>query len=271
MTGTTGFTSVMNQRIESNDSLDDFPTPPWATRALVEIAMQGMGRGVTCLEPAAGRGVMAEVLREYWPFVDTGDIADYGYPLDRVEDYAKGPYHGLYDWVITNPPFKPIIPFWKRAMQEATTGVALFLRANVAEGVERYEKIFQHCPPTRIAFFTERVPLKRLRWDPDGSTATAYAWFIWNKHMKPQPPLWIPPGQRKALTKPDDRQRFASTIYSSEYLALQHDEAMIENADRSFNPDAPILYAFGDLPKMPEMDKISLANVLDRPHPGGDV
>ena len=26
----------MAQRVESKDSLDDFPTPPWATRALIE-------------------------------------------------------------------------------------------------------------------------------------------------------------------------------------------------------------------------------------------
>lgn len=28
--------AVMAQRVEAHDSLDDFPTPPWATRALLE-------------------------------------------------------------------------------------------------------------------------------------------------------------------------------------------------------------------------------------------
>jgi len=28
--------AVMAQRFEAKDSLDDFPTPPWATRALLE-------------------------------------------------------------------------------------------------------------------------------------------------------------------------------------------------------------------------------------------
>jgi hypothetical protein len=28
--------AVMAQRSEAKDSLDDFPTPPWATRALIE-------------------------------------------------------------------------------------------------------------------------------------------------------------------------------------------------------------------------------------------
>lgn len=29
-------TAVMQRRVEAHDSLDDFPTPPWATRALCE-------------------------------------------------------------------------------------------------------------------------------------------------------------------------------------------------------------------------------------------
>ena len=31
-----GSTAVMARRVEAPDSLDFFPTPPWATRALVE-------------------------------------------------------------------------------------------------------------------------------------------------------------------------------------------------------------------------------------------
>jgi hypothetical protein len=50
-------------------------------------------------------------------------------------------------------------------------------------------------------------------WDPDASTATAYSWFVWSK-LAPTPGetrlVLIPPGQRSALTKPEDRTRFAS-------------------------------------------------------------
>ena len=31
--------AVMQQRHEAHDSLDDFPTPPWATRALMECVL----------------------------------------------------------------------------------------------------------------------------------------------------------------------------------------------------------------------------------------
>ncbi len=36
MTGQNRSSAVMQQRSEPHDSLDDFPTPPWATRALCE-------------------------------------------------------------------------------------------------------------------------------------------------------------------------------------------------------------------------------------------
>jgi hypothetical protein len=55
------------QRHEPPDSADDFPTPPWATRALVEHVLgRDSVRGMSCLEPACGRGHMARALREYF-------------------------------------------------------------------------------------------------------------------------------------------------------------------------------------------------------------
>ena len=36
--------AVMAQRIEAADSPDDFPTPPWATRALIEHVLEDKKR-----------------------------------------------------------------------------------------------------------------------------------------------------------------------------------------------------------------------------------
>ena len=60
--------AVMAQRIEPNDSPDDFPTPPWATRGLIEHVLDDKSalKGLTCLEPACGAGHMAKVLLEYF-------------------------------------------------------------------------------------------------------------------------------------------------------------------------------------------------------------
>ena len=56
--------AVMAQRTEAKDSLDDFPTPPWATRALIEhvVGAGGELRQQSCLEPACGAGHMVKVL-----------------------------------------------------------------------------------------------------------------------------------------------------------------------------------------------------------------
>ena len=39
-TGQNVSTAVMQRRIEPHDSLDFFPTPPWATRALVKLGLK---------------------------------------------------------------------------------------------------------------------------------------------------------------------------------------------------------------------------------------
>ena len=57
--------AVMSQRVEAKDSPDDFPTPPWATRALMEYVIEKASLSTrSCLEPACGAGHMAKVLRE---------------------------------------------------------------------------------------------------------------------------------------------------------------------------------------------------------------
>ena len=100
--------AVMAQRIETKDSLDDFPTPPWATRALVEHAL-GDKRALasmSCLEPACGVGHMAKVLREYFAEVRCSDVHPYGY--GDVGDFVRAPsVTNPVDWLITNPPFPP--------------------------------------------------------------------------------------------------------------------------------------------------------------------
>ena len=98
--------AVTAQRIEPADSPDDFPTPPWATRGLIEHVLdKDSFGGLTCLEPACGAGHMAKVLKEYFKEVHASDAFDYGYAGTR--DFLAEPYGSeTFDWVITNPPFR---------------------------------------------------------------------------------------------------------------------------------------------------------------------
>lgn len=74
--------AVMAQRTEPRNSPDDFPTPPWATRALIEYVLPDKGSslsGLNCLEPACGAGHMATVLKEHFREVQASDAFHYGY------------------------------------------------------------------------------------------------------------------------------------------------------------------------------------------------
>lgn len=194
----------MAQRTEPKDSPDDFPTPPWATRALLEhvIAKPNLAQ-MSCLEPACGAGHMAKVLKEYFGKVHAADAYAYGY--GPIRDFLEYPYEtNAVDWVITNPPFRLAEDFVLRAHRVARLGVAILARTVFLESVGRFEAIFAETPPTKFAQFVERVPMVRGRLDIKATTATGYAWLVWEKNARSTPRLmWVPPCRRK-LERPGD-------------------------------------------------------------------
>jgi hypothetical protein len=196
--------AVMSQRLEPLDSPDDFPTPPWATRALLEhvIGSQSLSN-LSCLEPACGAGHMAKVLKEYFGEVRFSDAYDYGY--GPVSDYLKIPHEAKsVDWVITNPPFRLAEEFVLHSLGVARRGVAMLVRTVFLESVGRYNRLFRDHPPTEFAQFVERVPMVRGRLDKKASTATGYAWLVWEHGVEHRSNVvWIPPCRRN-LEYPND-------------------------------------------------------------------
>jgi hypothetical protein len=194
----------MAQRAEGKESLDDFPTPPWAARALVENVLGSDNvRELTCLEPACGRGHMSVALAEYFRSVESQDVFDYGF--GPVVDFLQARYpDGSFDWVITNPPFRLAEDFVVRALPIARVGIAMLVRTVFIESVGRYNGLFQPSPPTYVAQFAERVPMVKARIDKKASTATGYAWLVWIKTLQGKTELvWIPP-VRKVLQRDGD-------------------------------------------------------------------
>lgn len=200
--------AVMAQRIEARDSPDDFPTPPWATRALVEYVLGDKPAKArqTCLEPACGAGHMAKVLEEYFGQVHCSDAYDYEY--GDIRDFLERPYPPKsYDWVITNPPFRLAEEFLLNALEVAKCGVAILARTVFLESAGRYRAIFQDMPPSKFAQFVERVPMVKGRLDQKATTATGYAWFVWEQNRADSPRLvWVPPC-RKKLERHSDYQQ----------------------------------------------------------------
>jgi len=199
----------MQRRFEAHDSLEDFPTPPWATRALCEFLI-GEGHelaSMSCAEPAANRGHMVRPLLESFGCVLASDVHDYGAGF-TVRDYLFGPTSQFdpVHWTITNPPFRLAEQFIARALELSRVGVAMFVRSAFLEGIGRFERLYREMPPTDVLQFTERVVLHKGRLAPEGSTATAYCWLVWQKDREDaswSALSWIPPC-RKLLERPSD-------------------------------------------------------------------
>lgn len=201
--------AVMAQRHEPHDSLDYFPTPPWATRALCEWLGPTDTAGESCWEPACGEGHMARPLAEYFDHVWPTDVHDYGH--GTVLDFLF-PHNGILphtgkraDWIITNPPFRLAADFISAALARGRQGVAVLCRSVFMESGERFRTIFRDNAPTDVLVFCERVPMLKGRLDPKASSATSYAWFVWRKGALHGTRLhWIPPGTRKRLERSED-------------------------------------------------------------------
>ncbi len=210
-------TAVRASRVSPASSLNFFPTPPWATRALIHEVLRPEGLlsyprpSITAWEPACGAGHCAIPLRETFDGVFATDVHDWGHGAVRDLDFSFcGPADAPYpiDWVITNPPFTLVETFLWRGLQVARVGVALLVRLQWLEGVDRYNSIFgTPNRPYLTCPFAERVPMIEGAWDPEAKSATAYAWLIWlvgRPMLTRTPTLHIPPGQATRHTHPID-------------------------------------------------------------------
>ena len=155
------------------------------------------------LEPACGEGYMSRVLSEYFDSVRSFDIHAYGFGY--VDDFLSSSWADeSVDWVITNPPFKAAEEFVTRGLQIARCGVAVLVRTVFIESVGRWQRLFRDCPCTNFAQFVERVPIVKGRVDPKATTATGYAWLVWDKQASEHSRIvWIPPS-RRSLERPTD-------------------------------------------------------------------
>ena len=192
----------MQQRVEAPDSLDDFPTPPWATRALIRflIAAGYPVASQAAWEPCANRGFMVRPMLESFASVRASDVMAYSdhvltVPPEVIDFATTGRTEPAVDWVFANPPFRLAEEFIAVARDVARVGVAMLVRGAFTEGTGRYGRLFGKRPPDFELKFTERVVMLKGRLiragapDPfnlddngeprDASTATSYVWLVW--------------------------------------------------------------------------------------------
>ena len=213
--------------------LQYYPTPPWAARAGGELIKLLDPQPGFCWEPACGEGHMVHGLSDYFSGIRRTDIHDHGWDgLDKVQDFLAVERDGAteVDWIVTNPPFGQAADFVRIGLQRARRGVAILIRSAWYDSEGRY-RLFAGDEPCDVrATFFDRVPMELGGWDPGGSTATSYAWFVWMQPdvgphwlrrgraiMWPAVPegfglgpieLSIPPGTKARLTRPGDARLF---------------------------------------------------------------
>lgn len=178
------------------DGPDFYPTPRWATHALIE---NEVFRG-PIWECACGDGAMSEVLSTTGNPVLSSDLYDRGYG-ETGEDFLDT--RRCHPNIITNPPFNSAEGFVASGLRSATDKFALLLRLAFLEGANRANTIFHKHPPSRVWVFSERITFYPKGAVVSGSGTTAYAWFVWDKNHTGQTELaWFKPGYKAMFSSP---------------------------------------------------------------------
>ena len=189
-----GLYNAYDKNHKERDKLDYYATPTVEVENILnELNIDFISQSV--LEPCVGGGHMAEGIENYIykngyiekvQLIGT-DIRDRGYRNDIWEleyglDFFADDYpYDKADWVVMNPPYGVIEPFTIRALDIAKKGVIMLGRLQFLEGEGRFEKILQFNPPTDVYVYVDRIQCWKDGLKPDGSSAQAYAWFVWDR------------------------------------------------------------------------------------------
>lgn len=178
------------KRLADLEGPDFFPTPRWATFALIENE-KFTG---DIWESACGDGAMSAVLEETGCKVRSSDLYDRGFGEAGVDFLAAS---SRAENIVTNPPYNAAEGFVAIGTKSASRKFALLLRLAFLEGANRANTIFAHIPPARVWVFSERITFYMKGAKQAGSGTTAYAWFVWDKNASTATELkWFKPGYK---------------------------------------------------------------------------
>lgn len=170
---------------------DYFPTPAWATHALMENE-KFVGE---IWEPACGDGAMSRVLEVKGNPVRSSDLFDRGFGEIGI-DFNTAKITA--DNIVTNPPYNSAEGFVRSGVKLSRNKFALLLRLAFLEGANRQRTIFTDYPPSRVWVFSERITFYPAGAVQGGSGTTAYAWFVWDKDAPNGTELkWLKPGYKQ--------------------------------------------------------------------------
>lgn len=168
-----------NHCAEARADEDFYATPTEAVEMLLE--MEKFGKEIW--EPCAGMGHISKVLIDHGHDVKSTDLVNRGFTRGGV-DFMQITEKDVQTDIVTNPPYSLAREFVEKALDVVAEGrkVAMFLKLTFAEGIARRE-LFKTNPPIRVW-----VASKRLECGKNGvfsgSSAVAYAWWVWQKGFK---------------------------------------------------------------------------------------
>jgi hypothetical protein len=169
---------------------DFFPTPAWATYALLDNEkFEG-----AIWECACGNGTMSEVLMTTGNTIISSDLYERGYGETGVDFLTA---ERRTSNIVTNPPYNCAEGFVAEGIKKSERKFALLLRLAFLEGANRANTIFVRHPPSRVWVFSERITFYPAGAKIKGSGTTAYAWFVWDKDARGASELkWLKPGYK---------------------------------------------------------------------------
>lgn len=165
---------------------DYYATDPIAAELLLDVEPDLSN----IWECACGEGHLAKVFDKYGKLGKASDLVDRGYGTQ--EDFINNIFVNFnphFQWggdIVTNPPYKFAKEFVLQALKVIPDGrkVCMFLKLTFLEGKDRKE-MFKEYPPKTVYVSSSRIKCA-LGGDFDsiGSSASAYAWFVWEKGYK---------------------------------------------------------------------------------------
>jgi hypothetical protein len=184
------------KRLADLNGPDFFPTPEWATYALIDNE-KFVGDIWEC---ACGDGSMSRVLQTTGCDVRSTDLIDRGFGQSGV-DFTTATTTATN--IVTNPPYNCAEAFVERGTKLAKKKFALLLRLAFLEGANRANTIFSRTPPARVWVFSERITFYMKGATQAGSGTTAYAWFVWDREASGGTELkWFKPGYKSKSANP---------------------------------------------------------------------
>lgn len=175
---------------------DFYATHPDATESfLAQYKKDGESLNLFVLEPCAGNGHISKVLEKHGHIVQSWDLVQRDYPLNRVCDFLKTTEGGYMD-IVTNPPFKLAKEFIEHGLELVDNGcrVIMFLKVQFLESAERYESLFSK-GSLRFAYIHVNRQHCAIRgeFDKYHAKTLCFCWFVFEKgYQGPSTLRWIP-------------------------------------------------------------------------------